>query len=83
MASQPRRRTITGPSATSPHASTSCWGEKAGIASPARRMGQGVFARDAKAQARQVLANAEVAAEMMVSARQLQEGAAASMRDDS
>ena len=47
---------------------------KAGIASPGRRMGQGVFARDAKVQARQVLANAELAYKLMVEARQIQEG---------
>jgi len=47
---------------------------KAGIASPARLMGQGVFARDTMVQARKVLANAELAYKMMVSARQVQEG---------
>lgn len=47
---------------------------KVGIASPARVRGQGVFARDTMVQARKVLANAEAAYKMMVSARQLQEG---------
>ncbi|MGI8607675.1 MAG: IS110 family transposase [Candidatus Dormibacteria bacterium] len=47
---------------------------KAGIASPARVMGQGVFARDTMVQARKVLANAESAYKMMVAARAIQEG---------
>jgi transposase len=51
---------------------------QAGIAKPGRTMGQNVFNRESMVQGRRVLANAEAAYRTMVTARQLQRGAAAS-----